>query len=382
MCWGRTSSIIVIIPVGFYSAGQTPFWKAGDMLLRSRNVQRALLLLSVTYAGALLLPSADAASCKTGSQMTPAQRDALSNAARTMAAGVQSGDVQTLQANTIPEVAANFAGIAASVTTLKPLVQRATITVDAIYELDASTEPAGAARTDFYCGTPLVVLNFNGLPPGTYALAIVHATGVPQPQQISLILAQTAANRWMLAGFFSKPMIEAGHDGLWYWDSARKYAQRNMNWDAWFYYRMAADLLDPVEFLSSPNLDKLRHETDSTRPSSFPGAQPMPLTAQGAVYNITAIDTTVALGPLDLEVHYTPDAAQAARLRDPSTARKQVIDVMTALLVQHPELQAAFHGVWIHADQGNASVFALELPMEQIATGTQPSTPTVNPVPR
>jgi hypothetical protein len=43
---------------------------------------------------------------------------------------------------------------------------------------------------------------------------------------------------------------------------------------------------------------------------------------------------------------------------------------MSALLAQHPELQQAFHGIWVHADQGDASLFALELPMQQIASAT------------
>ncbi len=345
------------------------------MLLKSMPGRRALLLLLLTAA--LSLSAANAASCKTQSQMTPAQRDALLNVARTMAGRVQNGDAQGLQANTIPEVASNFGGIASSVSSLRPLVQQASITVNALYLLDASTEPAGAPRTDFYCGAPLVVLNFNSLPRGTYALAILHATGVPQPQQISLILSQAAGNRWMLAGFFSRPMVQAGHDGLWYWESARQYAQKNMNWAAWFYYRLATDLLDPVEFLSSPNLEKLQKEADKTRPDKLPGTDPLPLAVHSSIFNITAIDPTVALGPLDLEIHYTPDAAQAAQLRDPAAARKQVIDVMTALLAQHPELHTAFHGIWMHADQGNASLFALELPMEQIAGGTpQPATRT------
>ena len=343
------------------------------MVLKSTTLQRALPLLYLTCA--LAYPPAHAASCKTQSQMMPAQRDALLNVARTMASQVQKGDAQGLQANTIPEVASNFSGIAASVGSLKPLVGQAAITVNALYMLDASTEPAGAQRTDFYCGAPLVVLNFNSLPPGTYALVILHATGVPQPQQISLILSQSADNHWMLAGFFSRPMVQAGHDGLWYWESARQYAQKNKNWAAWFYYRLATDLLDPVEFLFSPNLEKLQKEAEKTRPDKLPGNDPMPLDAKGSIFNITAIDPTVVLGPLDLEVHYTPDAAQAAQLRDPAAARKQVIDAMTALLAQHPDLHEAFHGIWMHADQGNASLFALELPMDQISGGPQQPAP-------
>jgi hypothetical protein len=304
--------------------------------------------------------------------MTGAQRDTLADSARTIVANLQSGNVETLRANTLAAVAADFGGIAASVKNLQPLVQSATITVEEVYLLDASTDPAGLSRTDFYCGSPVVALNFTNLPPGTYALAILHATGVPQPQQISIILSKTPDNRWMLGGFFSKPMIAAGHNGLWYWTSARTYSQTKMTWDAWLYYRIASNLLDPVNFLSSSNLEKLQHESDTIRPDNLPGEKPIALNANGNSFTVTAIDSTTVFGGLDLDVDYRPDAAQAAQLHDPPTARAQVTELMSALLELHPELQAAFHGIWVHASQGDASLFALELPMNLIASSPKP----------
>ncbi len=348
------------------------------MLRRTTNVQRALLLLIL--GGALLPPAARAASCKTQAQMTIAQRDALSSAARTIIGEVQSGDVQALRANAIPSVAADFSGIAGSIDTLKPLLQQATITVDSLYMLDASIDSLGAARTDFYCGTPVVVLNFTNLPPGSYALVIVHATGVPHPQQISLILSETAQSRWMLGGFFSRPMVEAGHDGLWYWVSARNYAQRGLKWNAWFYYRTAAYLLDPVEFLSSPNFDKLQHEQDRVHPDDLPDVKPLLLDAHGSAFQVTAIGTTTIFGPLDLEVHYTPDAGQAAQLHNPSAARRQVTEMMTALLTLHPELREAFHGIWVQADGESAPLFSLEMPMDQAVPSREPLATNSSPV--
>jgi hypothetical protein len=213
-----------------------------------------------------------------------------------------------------------------------------------------------------------VVLNFAGLPPGKYALALVHATGVEKPQQVSLILAQSRG-KWMLAGFFTKPMINAGHDGLWYWVSARKYRQASGKWTAWIYYRMATDLLEPLDNLSSPNLQKLQQEADEIKPVDFPTDKPVTVSSASGAFQLTAVDTTTAFGGLDLEVHYIPDPTQAAQLHDPPSARKQVVGVMTALLATHPELKDAFHGIWVHADQGNASLFALEMPMDQIAAG-------------
>ena len=342
------------------------------------RLSRALLWL-LTLGGAMLSFVANAASCRTQSQMTSAERDALSNATRGMITAVQSGDAQALRAKTIPAVAADFSAIADSVIAVAPMVQSATITIDSLYALDASTESAGVARTDFYCGNPVVVLNFNNLPAGNYALVIVHATGVPKPQQIALILAQSPDHRWMLGGFFSKPMTEAGHDGLWYWVSARKFAQKNMNWDSWFYYRQAAYFLEPVDFLSSPNLEKLQKEQDRVKPSNLPGAQqPLMIGGQGSTFQVTAVDTTTTFGSLDLEVAYTPDTIQTAQLHDPPAARKQVIQVMTGLLSLHPELRDAFHGIWVHADQGSVSLFALELPMDQIASEAQSKTLTSN----
>ena len=341
------------------------------MVLRTINV-RYVLALFLAFAIPLLTLDARAASCKTQAQMSIAQRDALSSAARTIIGEVQSGDVQVLRTNSIPAVAADFSGIAGSIHNLKPLVQQASITVDGLYALNASSDSLGAARTDFYCGTPVVALNFTNLPPGSYALVILHATGVPLPQQISLVLSETDQHRWMLAGFFSRPMLEAGHDGLWYWVLARNYAQRSMNWNAWFYYRTAAYLLDPVEFLSSPNLEKLQHEEGRIRPDSLPGIKPLVLDSHHSAFQVTEIDTTALFGALDLEVHYTPDSAQAAQLRDPPTARKQVTEVMAALLALHPELQNAFHGIWVQADRDSATLFSLELPMDQVVSGTEP----------
>ena len=341
------------------------------MQLRPWNLKRALPYLLIVFAMPWL-PRAYAASCKSQSEMTTAERDTLSSAARAMAGDVQSGDIQALQAKTIPAVASNFGGIAASVANLKPLVQHATLTVDNLYTLDASTEAAGSAATDFFCGNPIIVFHFTNLPPAKYALAILHATGVEKPQQISLVLSESAPNQWLLAGFFSRPMMEAGHDGLWYWERAREFAQKKMNLAAWYYYQTAAYLLDPVPFLASPNLQKLQEEASRIRPTNLPGATPMTFNVHGATFQITGMQPTTELGPWDLEVHYVPDAAHRAQLRDPAAARQQVIDVMTALLQQNPGLREAFHGMWVRAFEGDASLFALELPMDQIPAGTQP----------
>lgn len=340
-------------------------------------VYRRLLVLVTCCSGwVIAASSAHGATCLTQAQLPPQQRDALVSQARSFMALVQSGDVASLRARTLPAIASDFDAIASSVTSLRPQVENATITIDEVYSLDASKDQPGSPRTQFFCGSPIVVLTFNGIPPGDYALAIAHATGVPNPQQISIILAATPANQWQLAGFYSKPMIEADHDGLWYWTSARKYAQEHGNLTAWLYYSVAENLLSPLDFLSSPNLEKLQQEWQKSRPPSLSANGAMTLNANGVTFNVTNFGITTEFGGLDLDLHYAPDPTQAGQLRTPVIARQQVTELMIALLAQHPELRQAFHGIWAHADQGQSNLYALELPMSQIAPGpsAQPST--------
>lgn len=334
------------------------------------SMRARLWLFSILGVAIVATPQARAGTCTTQAQMTAAQRNDLINSARTVLSQVQSGNIAAIRANTLPAIASDFAGIQQSIQYLYPLVKQATVTVDELYLLDASTDPPNQSQTDFYCGSPVVGFDFNGLPPGTYAIAITHATGVPKPQQISLILAKGQSGGWQLGGFFDRPMVLAGHDGAWYWTTARKYAQSSANWSALFYYRIATYLLDPVDFLASSNLEKLRHETESVHAVLPSTGTPLAINAGSSIFEVTAVDTTTEFGPLDLDVHYKPDPSQAAELRSPAIARKQVTDLMAALLTMHPELHSAFHGMWLHADQGNASLFALELPMNASAAST------------
>jgi hypothetical protein len=327
------------------------------------------LLLLICCAG-LLLPAAYSDPCTLQAQMTATQRQQYVQAVRMLIGEVQSGNMSGLQNDTLASVAANFSGIERSAQELQPLIQQAAVTVNELIAFNAGGAQQGA---QFFCTPPgsslTVVLSFPSLPQGHYLLAIVHATGVKKPQQIALILAQGAQGQWQLAGFFAKPLLLAGQNGVWYWRHAREYAQNHDPWAAWFYYQIANNLVTPVNFLSSPNLDKLHNEAQKVQPSNLPGQQPMPFSANGQTFEITRLDTSTALGPLDFVIHYTPDPAEAAQLRDPTQARHQVLDLMSGMLAVHPGLRTAFHGLWVYADSNGATQFALELPMSQIPGG-------------
>jgi hypothetical protein len=327
----------------------------------------------LTVALGLALP-AFGVSCMTQSQLPTAQRTILQQSAQMLGANVQSGNAAAVRTQTISAVAAQFDGIANSIQAINASIQHATLTVDGIFYLDAS-DLKSAEETQFFCGvagSPLTVeVTIPGLPPGKYALAVLHATGVKQPQQISLVLQNDPVGSpdWKLAGFFTRPMTMGGHDGVWFWRQAREYAAKKQLWDAWFYYQTAQYLLNPVDFLSSPNLQKLQREAEQARPDNLPGADPLRLSSGTQTFNITSLHTGELSDQLDLVVTYNATPGQ-----DIVAARAQVTAVMRALLQQHPELQTAFHGLWVYAaTPGNQNPFALELPMDQIQASAPPS---------
>jgi hypothetical protein len=314
---------------------------------------------------ALALP-AMGVSCKTQGAMTEAERAALVQAARQIAVDVQSGRSADLKAATVPEVAANFTSIEQSAAALAPLMTGATITVDAIYGLDATDAKPGDEQQQFFCdagdNSSHVTFGIQHLPPGLFAFALVHATGVAKPQQIALLLqSQKAGGPWLLAGFFPKPLSVTGHDGLWYWRQARIYAAKKQMWNAWLYYSTAISLLQPAGFFSSTNLEKLVEEQQAVRPADLPGATPLTINADGTAYKITSLRTDDALGGLDVVAHYNSTSS------DPVAGRAHTIAVMRGLLAQHPELREGFHGLWVFADAGPAGqAFALEQPMSEL----------------
>lgn len=321
------------------------------------NVRDTVLALLLTLSPGM----AQASSCTAQSQLSPADRSALNQAATTLAGLVQKSNISQLKTDTIASVQSQFDGIANGVETTAPQIQSATLTVVNLYLLDA-TDLKSAQDVQFFCGiagTPqTVVFDFQGLPQGRYAVAIVEAQGGKSPQRLTFILGWDG--QWKLAGFYPRPLTAEGHDGVWYWTKARAFAQKQQNWNAYFYYQTARWLLVPVDFLTSPNLDKLDKELEKTRPTDLSGSQPMSLSDSGHSWQVTSMRTDSSLGGLDLSIIYTATAT------DPVAARADCIALMKALLTKHPELREAFHGLWVHAQRPSQAEFAVELPMEQI----------------
>lgn len=322
----------------------------------------ALIALLCVYSVA-----AHAISCTTQSAMTPAQRGSYEQVAKTLASEIASGNTTAVRAATIGSVAAHFDPIAATIGQASPLIQKATLTVEDIYNLNATDLKAGTDQAQFFCGLSgsslLVTITIPQLPPGNYLLSILHATGVDKPQQIAMILQNDpeGSSQWKLAGLFIRPLTVAGHDGVWYWRRARSFADKKQGLDAYFYYQTARFLLAPVDFLASPNLEKLQKEMQEVRPANLPGKSPLIISAGGLNLEVTGLRTDTFQGQLDLVVDY-----KAQNVSGPVATREQILELMKAMLNRYPELRGAFHGLWVYAYSGSGQPFAIEQPMNQI----------------
>lgn len=317
---------------------------------------------------ALCLPAgAWGVSCTTQSEMTQAQRSVFEQAAQRLGKQIQAGNVAAVRGSTIAAVAGRFGPISGTIEQVAPQIQKASLTVNALYGLKATDIQAGAGTTEFFCAVPnsslVVTVTIPQLPPGDYAIAVLHATGVANPQQITLILQNepTGSAEWKLAGLYVRPLTEAGHDGVWYWKQARQFAAKKQNWNAWFYYRTAEFLLNPADFFSSPNLEKLRKETEAVKPQELPGKSPLVVQAGGQGLEITGMRADVFQGALDLVIDY-----HAKSVTGPVETRSQIVELMKALLAKYPELRTGFHGLWVYAHYEQGQPFAIELPMDQI----------------
>lgn len=330
----------------------------------------SVLLLAVVLG--LMTVAGRAETCTTQSQMAAADRDALAAAGRSFAQMVQADNTAGLQAQTISQYAQNFQGIASAITATAPKLAGASFIVESVYLLDASNlksnSDGSVSTAQFFCAlnnspsdTSFTIPN---LPAGKYGLAMVHATGVAAPWQLTFVLQQIDG-QWKLAGFIPKPLTSAGHDGLWYWTQARDYAKKSERWNAWFYYQTARTLLVPVDFVTSTNLGKLRSEAKAVLPPELQNGiskeHPLMLKGKDETYSVTEIGTDDALGGLDMVIH-----VMAADTSNPVTARARNVQVMQAMLASYPELKQAFHGLWVFAVAPSGSPYGIELPMAQI----------------
>jgi hypothetical protein len=301
-----------------------------------------------------------AVTCTTQGAMQPADRDLLASAGQRFANAVAQQDSATLQSSLLPAVAQQWEGIHDTAESAGPLVKGGQMQLRSLYLLDATSLTA-PADTQFFCtsasGSLTVTISMRGLPPGKYAVVLADAAGAPLAGQIGMVLGWDSG-AWKIGGLFVRPGMLDGHDGVYYWQRAREAARSGAPWAAYYAYDAARSLLLPVEFLSSPNLDKLNQEQ-----SQIAAAPSFPYTVQAGdrTFKIDSVHFDTALHVADLGIVY-----ESTGVTDPAAQRTEATTALSAFLKAQPTLRAAFHGLWAYSSNGGKITPVMELPMNQI----------------
>jgi len=327
-----------------------------------------LLLLLWTAAGW-------AQRCTEAKDLDAATRSAIEGAARQYFDMAAKGDSAGLQQNAIPSVAQNFGGISNAVSSNLATIQGSQGNIRSAFLLDGSTATS-ADKAEFYCGvfgayghtansTAFII---PGLPPGKYAVAVVDAQGGKVPFTISFVLQQEGS-QWKLAGYYAKSGQAAGHDGNWYIQQARDYKQKGQTRAAYFYYWQARDLLAPVPFMSTLQLDKLYDEMQQVVPNDLPVGQSVTFNANGKSYQLTNIFPLPVGNDFDLVVKYsTPDISDTAK------SWQSNMDLINALLAKYPEFRDAFQGIVARGVAPNGQDYGTIAPTKQAPNSPQSAT--------
>ncbi|HZB89443.1 MAG TPA: hypothetical protein VE291_12335 [Terracidiphilus sp.] len=306
-----------------------------------------------------------AASCTTQADMQPQDRNALIAFGSRLAAAVVQQDYTTLQAGLLPTIASQWDGMHNEVEQGAAVLKGGQPQLEEIYLLDASSQTA-TADTQFFCsnqsGSLTVTLNMHALPPGRYAVLLAGAPGAALGGQVGMVAvwdATGAPPAWKLGGLSVRQGAIDGHDGVWYWTQARSAAAGGTPWTAWYSYDFAHYLLLPVDFLSSPNMEKLLREQSELKDP--PGPFPMSIEDGPRTWKIESIRIDTSLREADLGVTY-----ESLGLTDPAAARTEATAVLSAVVKAHPDLRQSFHGLWAYASHDGKVTPVIELPMAQI----------------
>jgi hypothetical protein len=336
-------------------------------------MKRVKILLLAT--GLMLRGVAGAEVCTTQSQMTATERDGLAAAAKNLAEKVQAGDGAGLRGVTVAELSKDFRGVEAVVGETAPKLKGGTLTVTQIYLLDGSelkkNADGSAQDAQFFCSLNKTAAEVDflipALPAGRYGFAIVDSAGSTTPLRLSFLMRQEEG-KWALAGLYPKPILAAGHDGLWYWTQARQMVKAKEQWNAWLYYQQAEILLRPANFVQTTHLEKLHTEQSAAAPPPLSeGVTPeAPLVVKGpdgVEYHFTGlgVDDSLAKEKVDVITHL-----KVEQIGDAAVARKRNADAMRAMVTAYPEMRKAFHGMWVFAEVPGQNPYPSEQAMSEI----------------
>ncbi len=320
------------------------------------TMKRLGLILTTGLILTAIAGSAAAQTCYTGNDMQASTQTSLQSAANQYLQAMQQDNTASLQQN----AEFNLAGVAEE----NKALLGGQATVRAVYVLDnTSAAGQGKNRVEFYCGIfnspDRVGFIFPTLPPGQYGIVIQDLTGGKTPSTATWILHQNGG--WKIAGFYAKPKQIGGHDADWYITQARAYHAKGQNYNAWFYYSVADDLMRPFPAMATPQSDQIYDEMQAVKPADLPVSAPTDLMVNGRTVRLTQVRAIPVGDNLDLVVKY-----ENSDISDTSKAFQDNTAVIKALITKFPQLRDAFAGVVARAVAPNGQDYGTLLAMKDV----------------
>ena len=318
---------------------------------------------------AALLGAAPAAAevCYTAGEMEPAARAALERAAQDVFQRTAAGDSAGLRQMSIASLASGFGGIQAAVDEYAQKLSGARAANLRSFLLENDKQKA-VARADFFCGVfgpsghtaDSVGFSIPNLAPGRYAVVLQDVNTSAGLHSFSVVLEEDGG-AWKLAGLYIKPTRIGNRDGNAFWQRARQYKAAGQPHNAWFFYLTAHELLAPVPFMSTGQLDKLYDEMDQARPGDLPAGQPVNVSADGRSFQVTQVFPVPVNDGLSLVLKYSAsDISNTAKVHEDNKA------LIKAYVDRYPEYREAFVSVVARAVEPSGRDFGSLMAMKDV----------------
>lgn len=311
---------------------------------------------------------ASAQSCQTASELDDATRSAITAAGQRYFDMVAKGDAASLRQNAAPSLAADFAGIEATVKDRQASLAGGHATLKSEFLLEAEgKEPL--PHGEFLCGVfgkngqtaNSAAFYLDNLAPGKYAVVLLDATSTTARTNFTEIL-QLAGTDWKLAGLYVNPAQVAGHDGDWFLARSREYKAKGQLHNAWLFYLQGRSLVAPLSFMSTLATDKLYEEFQKTQPADVPGnGKTVDVAAGTATYKLIDLFPAPVGNDLDLIVKY-----HAADVSNTNQAYQSNVAVIKALVTKFPEVKDAFAAVVARAVDPSGKDYGTLLAMKDV----------------
>lgn len=335
------------------------------MNLASRRFS-ILILVSYTLLAASFRASGQ--SCQTSSEMVDATRKPIAAAGQRFFDWAAKGDVASMRQAAIPSLAGAFGNAESLVKAHQADLAGGQASVKSVFLLDAAGN-APLPHAQFYCGvfgkngqTPgSAEFDFENLPPGKYAVALLDATSPKARTNFSVILQQSGSD-WKLGDIYIQPATIGGHDSDWFAARAREYKAKGQAHNAWLFMVEARTLVSPIPIMSTLATDKLYDEAKAMLPADFPAeGKTADLAAGGSTYKLTSVFPQTIGSDLDLVVRY-----QATDVSNTNKAYETNVAVMKALVTKYPELRDIFAGMVARAVDPGGRDYGTLLAMKDI----------------